>query len=770
MNSKPDQPASANPETPDISPPPTPTCGPFGVPRKDLLTLVGLSVAFTIALTYFGQLRFEDFFATNWDLGINQQMLWSTAHGRLLYESGDAEFFGLDSILLIHSTYIAFVFVPLYAAAPVPATLFALQGAAFAASIFPLYLLARRIIQSRTLTFVTIGLYLVGFGALSSLFYDFHWEAFLPVEFLSFFYLIQVRRYKWSLVPVAIGILTLEVFPALVAGAVLLKVYERLRERHARGWSLLKDREIRLQFGFLVGMAGAYLVLRLTQYLVLPVFVAAPGRSAGVATGITNPVFQTGFTASTLGASGLYWILLLAAFAFIPLLVPRYLILTLPWFVGSVFLTPLYSSYFGSQYAVIAGATLSVGLVYGVGRLERTSLRSGPGAALVWILGLSGVVACALAAESSAVLLSGHPPTVLLILMVLPVLGIVSFEIFCHLNRNRVANQEGDSVVGGRKRRRQARIAVLGLVLTLFVGFNLVMSPLNSANFGATPMPGYSFSYEPNPLSGEIGWLTTRIPPNAVVLASDDLFPYVANNLNAWAVPWFPVIPGQPPLHFPFSSTNLPRYVLVDSLSWVDLPTSISSQLWNDSTYGLVGYILSQTGPGSVYLFEIGYTQAAAMRSIGEIPQSYLYPGKNLVIGPSGTLVQNSRARFGTTIQSQNVSNDIVSSTNMWYGPYQTFPQGNYTLVVNLSGGLNAGVNSGLPILYLNGGPNYLPALYNRFLTACDFNMSGWTDIVINFALSSPFPLVEFRGYLVYNNGKADGHVSLNFMELTRNS
>lgn len=742
----------------------------FGVPTEDLIALALIVAGFTIALTYLGQLRFENFFTSNWDLGINQQMLWTTSHGRLLYETGDAEFYGLDSILLIHSTYLAFVFVPLYASAPTPETLFALQAAAFVASVIPFYLLARSVIRSRILIFITIGLYLTCFGVLSALFFDFHWEAFIPLEFLSFYYLVQRRRYAWSALAATFGIVTLEVFPFLVGAVALLKLFERYREIPPARWRLLRDRQARLQFWILGAMAGAYLALRLIQYLVLPLVVAAPGRSAQVSTGITNPLFQLGFTSSTLNASVIYWVLLLAALGFLPLLSARHLILALPWFFDSVFLNPAFSSAFGDQYALVALTGLLVAFLYGVGRLERSVSHRRHGWALPAIVGLSGIAFVGLAGESSRMLLAGTVPFGLLILICLPVAVLVVWEILPILRRSR-SSGTGIAVPPSTPGRSQGRqVAWVGTLLAIFVAFNFVMSPLNPVNFEATPFPGYAFHAQPNPLAGQMSFLTKYIPPNAVVLASDDLFPYVANNPNAWAVPWFPVVPGSPPLHFPFSSSNLPRYVLVDVAGWDFLPTSMIPPLWNSSVYGLVAYIVYESAPGTVYLFELGYQGPPAMRSVGAIPQTYFFSGTNLAVGPSGHLAGSATGRFGVVIESQNVSPATGPETNMWYGPYRTFLAGSYSLDLNLSGGLNPGGSASRPILHLEVGPNYLSSVYERQVYLSDLHGSGWTDIRMSFSLAAPYPLVELRGYLDYARGISNGHVTLNYLELTRSS
>ena len=61
-----------------------------------LFVLLGAFAGLYSALS---QLRFEEFYAGNWDLGINMQLLWTNTHGYLLFETGDYEF-ALDNIFI----------------------------------------------------------------------------------------------------------------------------------------------------------------------------------------------------------------------------------------------------------------------------------------------------------------------------------------------------------------------------------------------------------------------------------------------------------------------------------------------------------------------------------------------------------------------------------------------------------------------------------------------------------------------------------------------
>jgi uncharacterized membrane protein len=735
-------------------------------PPRDQLALLGLAAGFVLLITYLGELRYEEFFTTNWDLGINQQLLWTTAHGRLLYETGDAEFFGVQSFLEVHPAYIAFLLVPLYAVAPYPVTLFVVQAVMFALSVVPLYLLARSQLPNPSIVVLLLALYLLSFPALSAILYDFHWEAFVPLEYLTFFYLIWTRRFALSAVPLAAGLLTLEVFPFLVGGIALLWLIDRFRVLGGRWRSMARDWDSRFAVLLLAGMAVAYLVLRVVQYDVIPAAIgaASPGN---VASGIGQP-FLPQVSSLTVGLSLTYWVLLFSALAFLPLLAPRFLVLSIPWFVYSVVLSPSFATQFGDQYAFLALAPLAVAMVFGAGRLEK-KVRADDAHPFVLALAIVGVAGLALALAAafwSPVLLSRSIPWPLYAVVTVPFALLTLIVIVAH--RRTATPRRGPESWAQLRRWRTPRVrgALLGGALATFVAFNLLMSPLNTDNFQATPYPGYWLEYSSNPMSSEMGWITNRIPSGAVLLASDYLFPYVANDQNAWAVPWYTVVPGQPPVYFPFSATNLPTYVLTNQADWFNFPSSITSRLSNSSVYGLVAFVFMKPYPGTVSLYELDYHGAPQARYISKPPPVDFFTAQNLSTGPSGRVGLGPSAKFRQIIFSQPVSDPNSITSAIWYGPYVTLPPATYVITANLSGSLAHDGNSSQPILTMNGGPFVVPPLYNISVYANQLSSTSWTNITWTLVLPVAYNLIEFRGYLTYVEGRANGHVELNYIEV----
>lgn len=736
-----------------------------GSTGREWVALVLLLGVFVVVVTYLCELRSENFFTTNWDLGINQQMLWTTAHGSLLYDAGDFEFYGVHSFLQVHSAYLAFLIVPIYSAAPVPATLFVLQSAVFAASAVPLYLIARAVVRRRTLLFVGILVYLTSFAVTSALLYDFHWEAFIPLEILSFFLLVQRRRFALSLVPLVAGMLTLEVFPFLAGGVVLFFLVERLAGQKWTWRGALSDIETRILVAFLVLAVAIYAALRFVEYLVIPQFVGVSGSASAASSSLTSSLTFSA-TSATFGHSALYWVLILACLGFLPLLSPKHLILALPWFVESTLFSPSFASQFGNQYALLAMTGVSVAFVYGLGNLESSALASPSraGVALALLGEAVGLAVFATSGNSSRTLLSGA-------LGVVAWIGILSGPLVVLLlmwveRRSRLRDLP-NAPVRALPRLRRARAPMLGGLLGALLVFNALMSPVNLHNFEATPFPGYQFQWGENPVAPQMAWITGFVPADSVILASNNLFPYVANNPNAYPVPWFVISPSTPVPYFPFNPGHLPAFVLVDASQLPLLPAFLQQDVFNRTLYGLVAYVYAPNFPGTVYLFEEGYAEPTVSRDVVPPPTDYYFSAANLSLGPEGRVVPSSSSQFGVVIESTGAV-PPAGNNAIWFGPYVTLLPGTYRLVFNLSG---VATSPSTPVLELGAGV-YLPEFsVGNFtwsiISSEQLSSRPWTDLEYNLTLSDPFPLVEFRGFLPFTDGVPNGVITLNYIEVS---
>lgn len=776
------------------------------------LPLVLLVVAFTVGYFVACWIRFQALYDTNWDLGINMQALWSTTHGSVLYEAGDYETTGVKSLLSIHSTYIAIPVAYLYALIPGPGTLFAIQAAVVASSAVPLYLIGRKGGLTEAWLIGGLAVYLLTFTISSAILYDFHWEAFIPAEFAWTYYLWTQRRYALAFVPAVLGVLTLEVFPFLLVGLVLYFAYHSVSRRFfshqsesspassnegegafSRTWPLL---------GLLIFALVSYVVLRVLQHDVVPMIVGTTPSSLShqISLGYSQ-LFGITATSQTLPPSLVYWFLLFAAFGFIPLLVRQsLLLLSLPWFWASVFVDPTYASAFGNQYAFVAVATLAVAFIEGLAAVQRSVQANDTRAPtpLEWLLVVVPFFVIAVLYSTQILRPTREGEYVLLVAGVVVV--AVLFLILLSRSRRagwsrtvwhtttRVRDSEGRVAyrqstrfsirlprteapppIAGLTRYRSKAGPVLVGVLVIVVMSNLALSPFSPANFQATVFPGYRFSTTMNPAYTDVPHLLANLPANATIVASDNLFPFVADDSNAYSL-LFGKATGTPFL--PFNAHRLPAYVLVSISEWSAVPSFLTNSIFNQSDYGLVGMIYSGGYPESIYLLESGYQGASTIYEATPFSNTTVLCPSEFDLGASGRLVAASGTACGSEIESVPAANLSGNGHTVWFGPYLTVLPGEYELTISLKGGVDAGKSAKSGVVLLNGGGYGVTSPWYSFnVDGTSLSPSSWTNVTLELNITWPVSGAEFRGYIDYtgsNPTKANGFIDLNFVQLSR--
>ncbi len=765
-------------EEPDPSAPGTrsPESGPK-VTRpnwRGAASLVGTIVAFSVLYFAISALRYSEFYAENWDLGLNMQAAWTNTHGHLLYATGVSEFIGAGSFLFVHPTYVLIPLSWLYGILPYAATLFAVQAAGVALGAIPLYLIGRDARVPEGLLVAGIVVYLASFPVVSALLFDFHWEAFIPVEFLWTFYLWKRGRYAWALVPALLGTLTLEVFPALLAGMVLYfasPFLERLvRSPRATIASLARaPRRAGPLLGLLLFAAVGYVGLRLFATTALPIITGStptfPASSGPEWLGIV----WWGVSGSTLGLRLMYWYLAVAAFGFLPILFrQRLLILSLPWFIETVFLTP-YSAYttWGFQYAFIAVAPLAIAFIEGLGLLARGAAADDPRPSVSpsgWAVLLLPLLVASAVDSLAVVYTTG---TLFWTVCVID-LAILLYFLYLRISRSAPASPPTDARTGRLRWHRRPRVdhAVLVGAIVVLACTNVALSPLNPANYSGTDSAGYSFTYRSNPVYPYMASITAFIPANATVVASDNLFPFVANNPEAYSLLWYP---GTPPF-FPFNATHLPEFALLSKSLWFAVPTFLATAVFNTTEYGLVGLLYSSAAyPGSVYLFERGFTGAPLVVQVTPYPAHTLYCSDSLDLGPSGAVMTDPGTVCGSVIRSDPASNLSGNNATIWYGPYSSLIPGNYSVTISLRGEFPVPDPSNPGVVFMDAGAQGTASWYGIVVTGDQLSPSQWTNFTYFFNLTHAAIDAEWRGYITgatINGTFVAGVVQLQSIEL----
>ncbi len=713
--------------------------------KSDTLPLAIFAASYVAAISYLSMLRYNDFFTSNWDFGIMQQMLWTTLHGRVLFDTADYSTSGFLSYLEVNSSYVALPVSYVYALYQSPVTLFVLQSLAVSLASFPLYRIVLRSGHDRRVAFTFVLLYLFGMATLSSVFYDFHWESFIPAEFFSFYLFFSSGRFRLAAAVLVLGSATLEIFPVLAAAVVVyfaLSEHRGLTENNAPS----KQKQC---YSFLAACAASLICILILQKTLIDVVI---GMAPGVSVHASSSYFvQPVLVPSVFFASSVYWLLLLASLGFLPLLSGRSLVMSLPWFAESVFLYPKFSIMFGYQYGFISLPPLLVSSVIGAGRLKddgrlQTQLMPLAFVSVSFLLLLSGDASVFLRQEGYA--------------LSLPLL--MSFTILFMLCFRRALHQ-GDKGTVPQARRAPHRHLLTTLLLSV-IFFNLVMGPLNTSNFGVNS--GYNLLYSSNPSFRYTSHVASMIEPGSTVLASDNLFPLVDQNAHAYSAMWLPFSRSLMP-HLPFNTTALPDYVFADSSQFPSMPSFIVHDIFNSSVYGLVAYVYYGEYPGTVYLFRLGYAGTTAAFMASGFASSYSLDYHNLRTGLSGTVEKYPGSLSGSVIESRNgyaISPSDLNSLNIWYGPYMTLLPGNYTITFNLrieSGSSNVSE----PVLYMNGNGFGLPYFYSVMLNASAAG-SGFSNVTFRFSCTEPASLTEFRGYLLLDGRLPAGTVILNYIFL----
>lgn len=556
-----------------------------GRSRWPIVVLAGLVLAYFAVSLALSELRYLEFSTSNWDMGVFQQMLWSTLHGHPMYESGDWELYGNPSYLEVHPAFVTYLLVPFYALWPSAQTLFVIQSGAAALAAVPLYLIGVRVL-GRPWPAVGIAALYVGFAPLllANLF-DFHLELLFPLEIFSLFYCWLSGRYKLGLVVAAIALLTLEVMPFIIAFLALFFLLpplrpwlERLRAHYRQGLAhpadavrpflrelsaWLHQRPARWSAALLAIAVVAYPLLRLLEWVVVPALLPPPPNAAFGGALVAAQASGLGFGAGgaftiSLGHKLGFWLLLVGLIGFLPLFAPRALLLSVPWFVFTLQSPMIVWTSLGFHYPAVAVAPLFIAAVYGFPEAER----------------LLGARIAAYLARPPASPSATRPAT--------------------------VAPSRRFHAPSFVRRRPRETVAAVALVAVLSA--NVYIGPLNPQNQRLNgPLPGFNVEYDIPPGFHNVEQLASLVPAAAQVLTSANLFPLVANDLNAYALVWTANSPPQ----LPYGPGHLPDYVLIAYDQSFAVPSWLTDAI-SHRGFGLRAEV-DQSPVGEVYLWVNGY-------------------------------------------------------------------------------------------------------------------------------------------------------------------
>ncbi len=684
-----------------------------------LAAVVYVAVSFVLSW-----LRAIELATSTWDMGTYQQALWSTAHARPFYTAANLETDGYRSLLQVHTVFVLYPLVPLYALAPYQTTLFAVQSVAVALAAFPLYFFARDRTGSARLGLLAGVAYLAWAPTLTSNLYDFHAEAFLPLEIFAFVAFWNRDRYLAGSVVAAIAFLTLEVTPVLLffVGLFFAISAPSVGGSPSGGtprdpsppWTAvgllrrLRDSRTQASLALMVACGVAYAALEFVRGDVLVAALGLqPVPSGGFASPLPGSLYGLGLSISNLsvgfGAKLEDWMLYLALLGLVPLLAPRALVVAVPW-VAFSFLsgTTVYAS-LGFQYGFLVSCALLVPFVCGLAVVR------------AWIPRF------ARSAGGEA-------------------------------KPARDREGPGSRLRGARDSRNWARGAVAGAVVLLAI--NLALTPADPLMQGASNGAAYQVSYDVPAGYADVERVANLVPAGVSVIASADLFPLVANDLDAYSFYW---TGGFYNLYLPFDAAHLPEDVLVAENQEGAVPPWLSSVLYDPSAYG-VRAVAWGSAAGVVLLFQAGYTGAAS--EYGGTPASAGVFGPTLAVPYSGYLATAPGSRFSDIVRS---APNLLGT--MWLGPGSSAPAGEYSITVWVNATpttASAPPASSTPVLGIGTYAFGQTALYYQELTYADLDQPRWVAVSFNVTLSGPTMSWQFEGVVL----SAQTIVSLDYLEI----
>ncbi|MGI0053633.1 MAG: DUF2079 domain-containing protein, partial [Thermoplasmata archaeon] len=360
-----------------------------------MVTLGLLVLLFAVATIVLSWVRALELETTTWDMGIYQQALWSTAHGRSFFETADLETGGFGSFLEVHSAFVLFLLVPLYREFPGPLALFVVQSSAVGLAAIPLALFAGDRTGSARWGAISGVVYLAYAPLVAASLYDFHAESFLPLELFAFLFLWNRGRYGLGFVAATAAFLTFEIAPLLLFAAGLFFLWPDggalrpgegsgvgvggwLRRATARAATSPGRVRTRATALLLAASVAAYaLLLEAREHWIAPLLGVGtfPVNPSGVGYVIGATPGELGLAVGNLsvGLSTklLAWAVAIALLGFVPLFAPRAWLLAVPWLGFSLFSQNLNYVIPGFPNGFIHAAGLLPALALGLPRIAR---------------------------------------------------------------------------------------------------------------------------------------------------------------------------------------------------------------------------------------------------------------------------------------------------------------------------------------------------------------------------------------------------------------
>jgi uncharacterized membrane protein len=318
-------------------------------------------VSYIVVISAVSLVKHHFFFTTAWDLGIFNQILYFSLHGKVFQYNLEPWFTNSlpTNFLAVHVSPILLALLPVYAIAPRPETLLVLQPVIVALAAIPLFLIAKEELENEKLALMVAFTYVFHPGIIGGNLFDFHLEAFIPLTTFSTIYFLRKRAWKPFVLSFLAALTSLEYMAPVL---VLVFFCELLRSKRYKTWKDLRIFILLMVISILYFVSTSFIMtfIRDPEWRGITIHGMALNKLA------TEPVSILFDYQNKIA----YVLLMLAPFAFIPLLRPLYLLPIAPW-LGVAFVTN-YSAYYSIeyQYCLVVVPFLALSFIDGLKALK----------------------------------------------------------------------------------------------------------------------------------------------------------------------------------------------------------------------------------------------------------------------------------------------------------------------------------------------------------------------------------------------------------------
>ena len=313
--------------------------------RVCLVFLLSVFLFYCIYFSYYTILHHYQFGTSAFDLGIYQNALFNTLHGKFFATS----FYEGDSIFTHHFSPIYLLWIPVYSILPYAETLLASQSITVAIGIFPLFFFARNLLRSNISALLIVVCYIFYPPQHGANFYDIHELAFLPVLIFCAFYTLEKKRTGWFFLFLILALAIKEDISCIV---ILLGIYLYVQKRRIPlSISVITAGMIWFFAARNVIITSGGMPYRHAFYYSSLLIQGQGGAGEIIRTLISNPVY----TLKTICTSPkiLYFLQMTTPFLFIPFFKKRNILLLVYGFLVALMASPEHSPLYSISFQYV---------------------------------------------------------------------------------------------------------------------------------------------------------------------------------------------------------------------------------------------------------------------------------------------------------------------------------------------------------------------------------------------------------------------------------